>query len=139
MRQLFKNRYRLAFLCLSGSALLAGCATYTDPVREGNLSIERVSSQRADVGYVYVREESGKYRVRGTVKKRFSSRGPIPGHVHISLIDPAGEILSDTPVRYKRKSVKSRSADFHLQLASEPPTGSTLRVTHHRASHGHTL
>ena len=139
MRQLFKNRYRLAVLCLSGNSLLAGCATYTDPVRKGSLSIERVSSQRADVGYVYVRDESGKYRVRGTVKKRFLSRGPIPGHVHITLIDPAGEILSDIPVRYMRKSVKSRSADFHLELASEPPTGSTLRVTHHPTSHGHTL
>ena len=139
MRQLFKNHYRLVVLCLSGSAVLAGCATYTDPVREGGLSIERVSSQRAVVGYVYVRDESGKYRVRGTVKKRFLSRGPIPGHVHITLIDPDGEILSDTPVRYMRKSAKSRSADFHLELGPEPPTGSTLRVSHHPASHGHTL
>lgn len=121
MRQLLKNRYRLAVLCLSGNALLAGCATYTDPVRESSLSIERVSSQRADVGYVYLRDESGKYWVRGTVKKRFLSRGPIPGHVHITLISPAGEILSDIPVRYMRKSVKSRSASLEKYMESAEP------------------
>lgn len=126
-------------MCLGSTLLLSGCATYTDPVREGNLNLECVSSQRAKVGYAYVQEESGKYLVRGTVKKRFARRGSIPGHVHITLIDSSGEVLSDTPARYMRKSVKSRSADFHLQLPVEPPIGSALRVTHQAKSCSHAL
>ena len=101
---------RFAFLCLGSILLLlSGCATIPDPVSERNLNLERVSSQRAKVSYLYVKQQADTFVVHGKVKKRYKYRGPMPGQVHITLIGPTGEVLSETPVRYMQKGATSRS------------------------------
>ncbi len=129
-----------AFLCLGSILLLlSGCATLPDPVSERNLNLECVSSQRAKVSYLYVKQQADTFVVHGRLKRRYKYRGPIPGHVHITLIGPTGEVLSEMPVLYMQKGATSRYVDFQLPLPLEPPVGSTLRATHHPSSHDHAL
>ena len=116
-------------------AVLAGCATGKDLVRNGTLNVERIDSNRARLSSVYVRQEGEGIYVRGKVSKRSSGRSPIPGHVHVAVIDPEGDVLGDTRTSYERTSGKGRSAYFSVQIPTEPPIGSTLRVTHHFRAH----
>jgi hypothetical protein len=112
---------------------LPGCATTNDPVRTGALHVERLASPHAEVAVPSVRQVPNGLAVRGAVKKSFAGRGPIPGHVHLVVIDPAGNTLTDTPVELTRASVKARSATYHAELPIEAPYGSTLQVMHHTA------
>lgn len=139
MTRRLKQQKRFASLCLGSTLLLSGCATFPDPVSERSLDLERVSSQRAKVSYLYVKQQADTFVVRGKVQKRFKYRGPMPGHVHITLIAPTGEVLVESPVSYMQKGATSRSVDFELQLPVEPPVGSTLRATHPPSRHEHTL
>ena len=116
-------------------AALAGCATGNELVRNGTLNVEPIASHRARVSSLYVRQEAEGICVRGKVSKRYSGRGRIPGHVHLSVIGPEGDVLSDTRISYKGRGGKARSANFYARIPTEPPVGSTLRVTHHSRAH----
>lgn len=136
MKNIF-TRYLLAPCLVGGAISLSGCATTSDSVRPDDIKLERISSQRAKVSYAYIKSDDDSFAVRGYITKRYLARGPIPGHLHVTVVDPAGEVLSDTPIRYMRKSTKSRKADFFLAFPAVPPSGSTIRITHHATSHGH--
>ncbi len=116
-------------------AVLAGCATGKDLVRNGTLKVERIDSNRARLSSVYVRQEGEGIYVRGTLTKRSAGRSPIPGHVHITVFDPEGDVLGDTRTSYERTSGKARSARFYVRIPIELSNGSTLRVTHHSRAH----
>lgn len=130
-------RYLLAASLVGGAFGLSGCATTSNSVGQEDIRLERISSQRAKVSYAYIASDDDSFAVRGHVTKRYVARGPIPGHLHVTVVDSAGAVLSDTPIRYMRKSAKSRKADFFLALPEVPPSGSTIRITHHATSHGH--
>ena len=136
MKNVF-TRYLLASCLVGGSISLSGCATTSGSLGRDEIKLERISSQRAKVSYAYITSDDDSFAVRGHITKRFLARGPIPGHLPVTVVDPAGEVLSDTPIRYMRKSTKSRKANFYLALSAEPPAGSTIRITHHATSHGH--
>jgi hypothetical protein len=52
------------------------------------------------------------------------------------VIDPAGQTVTDTPVKLTRASVEARSARYHAELPVALGPGSLLRVTHHAGGHG---
>lgn len=125
------TRYLLASCLLGGAFGLSGCARISDSVVQDEIRLERISSQRAKVSYAYITSDDDSIAVRGHVIKRYLARGPIPGHLHVTVADSAAEVLSDTPIRYMRKSPKLRKADFFLAPPDVPPSGSTIRVAHH--------
>jgi len=126
---------RIMLLSIVMVAALAGCATGNDLVRNGTLNVERIDSARATISSVYVRQEGEGIYVRGKVSKRSSGRSPIPGHVHIAVIDDEGDVLGDIRTSYDRTSGKARSAHFYVRIPIELSNGSTLRVTHHSRAH----
>lgn len=115
-----------------------GCATTgKDLVSNDTVKIEKVSSTRGTVGLVSVYQKGDEVILRGEVRRRPVGRGPIPGHIDVEVLDPSGTTLEQTSTSYRRLSIKSRYAKFYSKLEKIPPSGSTIRVTHHYASpHG---
>jgi hypothetical protein len=126
----------VCFLALGVFTLLSGCATTADSVFERAISLERVASQHAEVTHVYLVHEDGAFTVRGQLTKRYGMRGTIAGHLHVSVVDSSGEVVSDTRIGYTRRSAQSRTATFFLKLPVEPPHGSTVQISHHGIGHG---
>lgn len=131
-RQQQANRIVLLSLVVSA---LTGCASGHDLIRNGTLNVERMSSDRVKISSLYVRQDTDGVVVRGRFSKRYAGRSPIPGHLHIAFVDPEGGVLSDTRIRYWQLSAKSGLSEFYVQILSEPPIGSTIRVTHHSKNH----
>ena len=69
--------------------------------------------------------------LRGELQRRFPSRGSIPGHLHVELIAPDGTVFKEAAIGYKRMSVKSRIAKFHLEIPGMPSDIKSVRVIHH--------
>lgn len=126
---------RILLLSVVVVSALTGCASGHDLIRDGTLNVERMSSDRVKISTLYVRQDADRVVVRGRLSKRYAGRSPIPGHLHIAFIDPEGGVLSDTRIRYWQLSGKSGLSEFYAQIPTEPPIGSTVRVTHHSKNH----
>ena len=126
---------RIVLLRLVVVTALTGCANGHDLVRNGSLNVERISSDRARISTLDVRQDTEGVVVRGRLSKRYAGRSPIPGHLHIAFIDPEGGVLSHTRIRYWQLSGKSGLSEFYVQIPTEPPIESTVRVTHHSKNH----
>jgi len=111
--------------------ILTGCATNTSLVKEEDVAIERVDSGSARITHAYLQTSETAMVLRGELQRRFPSRGPIPGHLHIELIAPDGAMFKEATIGYKRMSVKSRIAKFHLEIPAIPSNVKSVRVIHH--------
>ena len=72
--------------------------------------------------------------VSGTLHKRIPSRGRIYGHVDVDVVSPDDTVLFTTTSGYHRRSRKSFTSIFTVEIPFKVEDGSTIRVTHHRAS-----
>lgn len=125
------NRYIsslfVAIIALFGAT---ACST-TSLVKEKNdITIERVDSKRASISHAYLSRTGDQISLRGEVKRRFTGRGPIPGHLHITLIDPQGKVIKEADIGYMRRNVKSSIATFNTKLPVDLTPGSTVQITH---------
>ena len=131
MFNLFKNRYLPSMLIAGITLFTATACSTTKLVKDENgINIERIDSNAADIGHVYVTQVDDTLSLRGELKKRLSKRGPIPGHLHVTLINSQGEMLKEADINYTRRNVKSSKAFFSTKLPIDLPSGSTIRITH---------
>ena len=97
---------------------------------KNDINIERVDSKGANINHAYLINTGDKLSLRGEVKRRFTGRGPIPGHLHITLIDPQGKVIKEADISYMRRNVKSSIATFNTKLPVDLTPGSTVQITH---------
>lgn len=116
---------------LAGLMILSGCATNTSLVKEEDVAIERVDSGSARITNAYLQTSETAMVLRGELQRRFPSRGPIPGHLHIELIAADGTAFKEAIIGYMRMSVKSRIAKFHLEIPAMPSNVKSVRIIHH--------
>ena len=128
-----KNIATIWLLIILFSALMSvGCASISKDISHTkNLVIKRVGTQWTTISAVSVVQEGNKTKVRGEVRRRTHSRGPIGGHTDIKVVGPEGTILEEQSVKHHKKSIKARHADFVFELKTEPPMGSVIQITHH--------
>lgn len=80
----------------------------------------RVDSHSARISQAYLQTPDATMFLRSELERRFPSRGPIRGHLHIELIAPDGAPFKEAATDYKRMSVKSRIAMFQLEIPAMP-------------------
>ncbi|MDH5302194.1 MAG: hypothetical protein OEW58_12625 [Gammaproteobacteria bacterium] len=127
-----RNHFIPSILVLGITLFAATACTTTKLVKDENkITIERVDSNTANISHVYLKHSDGQLLLRGEVKPHQSSRRtPIPGHLHITLIDPQGKMLKEADISYMRRSVNSSKAFFSTELPVDLPPGSTIKITH---------
>ncbi|WP_200330643.1 hypothetical protein [Thiocystis violacea] len=121
---------RIAIVLAALSSMTgAGCATNPATPEERGLTIEKVASREVVVGPVRAEQRSDGIRVYGSASRRISRRGAVPGHVHLAIMSPDGQVLSETDASFMRRNRQAQSAGFNALLPVEAPPGSVLRVT----------
>jgi len=117
----------IAIIALFGAT---ACST-TSLVKENqDITIERIDSKGASISHAYLAGTGDQLSLRGEVKRRFTGRGPIPGHLHITLIDPQGTVIKEADIGYMRRNIKSSIANFNTKLPVDLAPGSTVQITH---------
>lgn len=126
-----RNRY-ISGLFIAAITLFGAtaCSTTSLVKEENNITIERVDSKGASISHAYLIHSGDKLSLRGEVKRRSTGRGPIPGHLHITLIDPQGKVIKEADIGYMRRSVKSSIASFNTKLPVDLAPGSKIQITH---------
>ncbi|MCP4579874.1 MAG: hypothetical protein GY846_26695 [Deltaproteobacteria bacterium] len=117
-----------------------GCASRNVPHSHmGELYVETISSSRAYLSHINVRQEGLELIISGEVRRRntaFSGKG----HVDMAVISPAGMVLCQANTSYIPGTLpktpgarKHRPSRFEVYLNCIPPRGSILRVAYHGA------
>ena len=111
----------------------SGCATNrVDLVANGNVVVEKVSSPSAYFSKTSVYSTDSKMTVSGELRKRRSSRGHIFGHVEVEVISPDETVLCVIDTSYHRRSLKSSSSIFSVDIPLQVEDGSSVRIIHHQ-------
>lgn len=125
--------YFMAIL-LSG-AIVSSCATsHVNLVADGKVIVEKVSSRSAYFPKIAVYSTDSKMTVSGELHKRKPGRGHIFGHVDIEVVSPNETVLCTINTDYHRRSLKSFTSIFSVDIPLRVEDGSTVRVIHHRDS-----
>ena len=126
-----QNRY-ISSLFIAVIALFGAtaCSTTGLEKKENDINIVGVDSKGASIRHAYFIRTDDQLFVRGEVKRHMTGRGPIPGHLHITLIDPQGKVIKEADIGYIRHNVKSSIADFNAKLPVDLAPGSTVQITH---------
>jgi len=136
---MLKNRQQrqpLSLLLVLSMLLIAsGCSTTNTVQQETGITIERIDSNAATISNAYLTYQDGFLSLRGEVKRRLMGRGPIIGHLHVALIDPAGNTLKVADINYMRRNIKSSTASFSERLPLDLSHGSIVRITHFNSEH----
>ncbi len=125
-------RSRAATVLLATVALCAAtaCSTTELAKEEHGIHIEQIDSEGATIHRAYLSRDAEALFLRGEIKRRPTDRGRIPGHLHITLIDPAGKPFKEADIGYMRRSTNSSFASFTAKLPVEPAPGSTIIIKH---------
>ncbi len=124
--------YSKTFILLLVAMFITGCTAIKSSrdIVEG-IHFERIDSNAASITHIYLhRRAPDGMDLHGELKRKLAGRGQIPGHLHITLIDPQGQILKEANVDYKRHNAQSNHAHFSIPLPVSLETGSTIRITH---------
>lgn len=124
------NRFQNSLLLAAITLLTVNACTSNSVKSEHEIKIERIDSSIAKIRHVYLTGESDQMTIRGTLERRFSGRGSIPGHLHITLLNPQGEVLKEADISYMRKHLKSSMSRFSTKLPAKLMPGSTIKITH---------
>jgi len=127
INQHYFNIFTIAAITL---LIATGCSTVGKVKEKEGISIERIDSQDASITHAYLTRSGNTLSVRGEVKRNRTGRGPIPGHLHITLIDPTGHTLKEADIGYMRRNTNSSMASFNATLPIELAPGSTIKITH---------
>ena len=126
-----RNRYISSILIAGITLFTATACTTTNLVKgENDIRIERVDSKGATISHAYLSQSGDQLSLRGEVKRRGHGRGPIPGHLHVTLIDSQGQVIKEADISYIRRNVKSSIATFSTKLPIELASGSKVKITH---------
>lgn len=129
------NTITWLLILLFSTLMGTGCASNSKDIsRTQSFGIEKVSTEWTTISAVSVVQEGNKTVIRGEVRRRMGSRGPIGGHTDIKVVGPKGTILEEQSTKHHKRSIKARHADFVFELKTEPPAGSVIRLIHHNAT-----
>ncbi len=122
----------MAVIVFVGYALPGSAAAADADFRVEKFS-DMTGLDKIRVSHVSVRDDDGGVRVRGGLARRRNSHGT-PGHVDVTVIDQAGEILWHKAVTYRPRLAGKKAwhrATFEAEIPSRPPAGSVIRVGVH--------
>lgn len=131
MTTLFKNM--LVLIGTMSLTLFPVAQTLAGSEQAAAVKVESVDSVSVNITDANLRVSDSKVVLQGELRNRFPTRGPIPGHLQIELIAPGGKIFKKTTIGYRRLSIKSDIARFHLPIPVAPSSIDTIRITHHDA------
>jgi len=117
-------------LAVVAGTLIVGCAT-NGIAKQAQISIERVDSSTVNIGHAYLAKTVDGLVLRGEVKRKTHGHGGIPGHLHVELLNPQGQVLKMAEVNHNRKANSDHIADFSTLLPMELAAGSVVRIIHH--------
>ena len=129
-------RHRTLILALALSVLY-GCAPGGSLIRGDQLTIDKISSDRASIGAVYVRNAAEGIDVFGKVTFKKAIIGIPPDHVVVTITDRDGKIFYTGDTHYYRygKPIKqSDTFNFSLAIPLTPPKGSIMRLVNESSS-----
>lgn len=130
LKNCLNSHFTKALFALTLIMLLASCTTSSLIKQDENITIERVDSRAAAINHAYITRTKDGLSLHGELKRDLAGRGPIPGHLHITLVNPQGKVIKETDIGYMRRNVKSAIATFHAKLPIDLLPGSTVRITH---------
>ena len=111
---------------------MLGCVSIQPAMAQTeDVKIKRVASSYAHISHIAINSTDSGLHIRGTVHKRWHTRGRVRGHVNIEVIASDGTLLFEDSVRHSRRSTKQQGARFFIKIPVEVSTGSMVRVAHH--------
>jgi len=127
------NRHRLikVILTISFSFWISACSFQKTETLAPKIKIETINSANAQITSSYIKVNNDKWILYGKVARKHRRRGPIPGHLHVEIVDSNNQVTHETTLQYKRKRVQSTYANFSLVIPFQLPPESRLRVIHH--------
>ena len=130
------NDYSIYFLAiLLSSIIVSGCATNrVGLVTNEKVVVEKVTSLSTYFSKASVYSTGSKITVSGELRKRLPSRSHIFGHVEIEVISPDETVLCIIDTSYHRRSLKSSSFIFSVDIPLKLEDGSTVNIIHHQAA-----
>ena len=96
-----------------------------------DVKIKRIASSYAHISHVAISPTDSGLHIRGTVHKRWHTRGRIRGHVNIEVIASDGTLLFEDSIHHSRRSTRQQGARFFIKIPVEVSTGSMVRIAHH--------
>jgi hypothetical protein len=130
MKFIVTLRHCALILYLSSSAL-CGCAWPGPIIGADRLHIERISSDRVNIGAVYARKIGNSIGIFGEVTFKESLFGFPSDHIVVKIIDPGGKVLYTARTHYYRNGKPTKERDnfnFSLTIPLTAPNGSVMRL-----------
>jgi len=124
-------RQHCALILFLISSMLYGCASSGAMVGAGQLTIDRVSSDHADIGTIYARKTGEGIDLAGKVKFKRAVLGVPRDRLLVTVVGPTGRVLYTTYTnyyRYGKPMKKSDSFSFAMSIPVNMPKGSTVRL-----------
>lgn len=117
---------------------LSGCAPkHMNLITKKGVSIEAIHSARAHISDMAVSEDGNELIITGKVYRRNRSISG-SGHVDVTILDPAGNVIEKRSVPYTPKTLpktpgarKHRGSRFEVRLPRVLSAGSKVQVTYH--------
>lgn len=117
---------------------LSGCAPkHINLITKKGVSIEAIHSAGAHISDMAVSEDGNELIITGKVYRRNRSISG-SGHVDVTILDPAGNVIEKGSVPYTPKTLpktpgarKHRGSRFEVRLPRVLPAGSKVQVTYH--------
>jgi len=94
------------------------------------VNFEFINSDTASITNVYLHRTPEGMNLHGELQRKSKARGPIPGHLHVSLLDSQGKLIKSADVDYKRHNKQSNHSHFSIALPIKMESGSTIQITH---------
>lgn len=117
----------LLILTLVSSSLMAN----------NHVVIERINSNSARIGHVYLDYNDDHIVVNGKLNKSFGRRGKIHGHLHIEAYDDSGSKMFESVTSYHRHRRNSRSSHLIQKIPINNKDVSIIKLIHHDLSVTH--
>lgn len=109
--------------------LTAGCSN-TAVKSENKINIQKVDSSIAAITIADLFKSDDKWILKGMANRRIPGRGPIYGHLQVSVINPHGELLNEYDINYMKNHNKSTMASYKTELPIDLMPGSTIKISH---------
>lgn len=138
-------------ISLAAPVLLGGCASGTDLIAAGRVTVEP-QIDRALRGPPEVYEEGGDLVVSGRLERGLPRDAG--GHIDVAVIAPNGATVYDAQVNYRAGTTSSRGTPgprhgsfrgthtrsggygvYSVRFPGLPPDGSVIKVSHHPEPH----
>lgn len=123
------------FIILSGF-LLFGCASISDKasITNQDVTIRNVNSNLATINQVDVKSSPAGTIIHGKLRKKYLARGPVPGHLDITITRPDGTVQYKGVMDYMRNNRKSAYSNFSVSLDAGLVKNSVILIKHHESA-----